>query len=224
MTEAAPDKITVFLADDDTLVRQGIALMLEQASDVEVAGEAGDGWRTLEEVDRLRPDVVLMDIDMPGLSGIEATKRITQANPDVSVIMLTVYARQDLLSRSLDAGAKGYVLKAAGVDELLAAIRTVHAGDVFIYPAMATRLVGDYLKRLRGGESDDPYEKLSAREREVLAMLAEGRAVNNIAEELHVSPYTVQTYRQRIMHKLDVHTATELLLFAIRRGLVSLEP
>ena len=224
MADKAPQTITVFLADDHTLARQGIALMLEEPSDVEVVGETGDGWQTVEAVNKLRPDVVLMDIDMPGLSGIEATRRIAQASPEISVIMLTVYARQDYLSRSLDAGARGYVLKAAGVDDLLAAIRTVHAGEVFIYPAMATRLVSDYLNRLRGGERDDPYEKLSAREREVLPMLAEGRSAPDIAAAIRVSPYTAQTYRQRIMHKLDVHTVTELLLFAIRRGLIRLEP
>ena len=217
-------KIGVLLAEDHTLVRHGIALVLERASDIEVVGETSDGPRTVEEAGRLHPDVVLMGIGMPGLSGIDTTRRIVEAGPDVSVIILTSYARQDLLSRSLEAGARGYLLMAASADELLTAIRTVYAGEVFIYPPMATMLVGDYLKRLRGGHGDDPHEKLSVRERQVLPMFAEGGTTHDIADSLHISPYTVQTYRQRIMKKLGVHSSTELLIYALRRGLVHLEP
>jgi two-component system response regulator NreC len=224
MDERAPNNIGVFLAEDHVVVREGIALILESADDMTVVGEAGDGWQTVEGVQRSRPDVVLMDIDMPGLSGIDATRRIAETCPEVPVIMLTVYEREDLLSRSLEAGAKGYVLKTAGVDELITAIRTVHSGDVYIHSPMTTKLVGDYVNRLRGGQGDDLYEKLSARERQVLPMLAEGRTVKEIGDVLRVSPYTIQTYRQRIMQKLGIHRSNELLMYALRRGLVHLEP
>lgn len=224
MARGSAKTIGVFLAEDHEVVRQGIALLLEGAEDIEVVGEASDGWQTVEGVRRVRPDVVLMDIDMPGLSGVDATRRIVQASPEVSVLILTIYAREDLLSRSLEAGARGYVPKVASVDDLLTAIRTVHSGEVFIYPSMTTKLVDGYLRRMREGEGDDPYGKLSVRERQVLPMIAEGRAIHDIASELHISPYTVQTYRQRIMQKLDIHSGTELLIYALRRGLIHLEP
>ena len=142
--------IDVFLAQDHEVVRKGIALLLERAEDMPVVGEASDGWQTVEAVRKLCPDVVITDIDMPGLSGLDATRRIVQASPEVSVLILTVYTREDLLSRSLQAGARGHVPKAASVDDLLTAIRTVHAGQVFIYPSMTTKLVDGYLRRMRG--------------------------------------------------------------------------
>ena len=222
MARGSAKTIGVFLAEDHEVVRQGIALLLEGAEDIDVVGEASDGWQTGEGVRRVRPDVVLMDIDMPGLSSIDATRRIVKASPEVSVLILTIYAREDLLSRSLEAGARGYVPKVASVDDLLTAIRTVHSGEVFIYPSMTTKLVDGYLRRMREGE--EPYGKLSVRERQVLPMIAEGRTVHAIASSLHISPYTVQTYRQRIMQKLDIHSGTELLIYALRRGLIHLEP
>ena len=224
MADRTLNKIGIFLAEDHAVVREGIALILDRVDDMTVVGEAGDGWRTVEEVRRTRPDVVLMDIDMPGLSGIDATRSITESDPEIPVIILTVYAREDLLMRALEAGAKGYVLKVAGVEELMTAIRTVHEGEVYIHSPMTTKLVGDYVNRLRGGRGEDLYEKLSARERQVLPMLAEGRTVHEVGDVLHVSPYTVQTYRQRIMQKLGVHSSIELLMYALRKGLVHLEP
>ena len=219
-----PSKIRVLLADDQPIVRRGLALLLREQADIEVVGEASDGWEAIESVQWLRPDVVLMDIDMPGLSGIDATQRIVESCPRVSVLILTVHDREDFLFQALQTGAQGYVLKSIDVEELMAAIRTVHSGDVFIYPRMATILVGDYVNRMQADTDKDPYERLSTREREVLPMLADGRTNHEIADLLHISPNTVQTYRQRVMRKLDLHSKTELLKYALRKRLISLEP
>lgn len=223
-TAGPEERVRVFLADDQPIVRRGIALILAEDPGIEVVGEAGDGWETVERVLVLTPQVVLMDIDMPGISGLEATKRITETAPDVAVLMLTIHDREDFLFQSLQYGARGYLLKAASVDELLGAIRTVRSGDVFIYPRMATKLVGDYMRRMRSTDGGDQYGRLSAREREVLPLLAESHTNQEIANTLHLSPYTVQTYRQRIMRKLDLHSRTELLKYALRARLISLEP
>lgn len=188
-----------------------------------LGGEAADCAAAVEAAGKLQPDVTLMDIGMPGVSGIEATRRVLEAAPRTRVLILTVYDRDDFLLQALLAGAAGYVLKGAQVDDVLKAIRTVHAGEMFIYPRMASKLVRDYVKRLQGGEGQDEYEKLSAREKEVLPLLVEDRTNREIAETLHISPYTVQTYRQRIMQKLDLHSRTALLRYALRRGLVESE-
>ena len=214
----------MFVADDQPIVRRGIDLLLREDSGIEVVGEAGDGLETLKDAQSLRPDVVLMDIDMPGISGLDATRQITAAVPGVKVLVLTVYDREDFLFEALETGALGYILKTATVEELLAAIRTVNSGEVFIYPRMATKLVGDYLRRMQAENTEDSYSRLSEREREVLPLLGDGRTNHDIAVALHLSPYTVQTYRQRIMRKLDLHSRTELLKYALRRRLISLEP
>ncbi|MBI4310543.1 MAG: response regulator transcription factor [Chloroflexi bacterium] len=223
MVEERAKGIRVFLADDHTVVRRGIARIVQGEADMEVVGEAGDGREAVKAVQRLRPDVVLMDVGMPDLSGIDATRLIVDAVPDSRVLILTVYDQEDILFRAIQAGAAGYVLKGATVDELLGAIRTVYAGEVFLYPRMTARLVRDYIVRVHGGEAPDEYEKLSPREREVLPLLADGRTNQEIAEQLHVSPYTVQTYCQRIMEKLNLHSRTELLKYALRKGLLRLD-
>ncbi len=223
MIEEKKTKIRVFLADDHTVVRRGISRMVQEEADMEVVGEAADGDEAVEAIQKLLPDVVLMDIGMPGTSGIEATRQITQTAPEVRVLILTVYDRDDLLFRALQAGATGYVLKGAEVDDLLQAIRTVYSGEAFVYPRMTTKLVRDYLRRLQSGEGQDTYEKLSAREREILPLLAEDRTNQGIAEMFHLSPFTVQTYRQRIMQKLNLHSRSELLRYALKRGIISLE-
>ena len=164
-----------------------------------------------------------MDIEMPGVTGIEATKLISEMNQNISVLILTSFDREDLLFQALQAGATGYALKGMNAEDLLAAIRTVHAGDVCISPSMATKLVGGYLKGSTNGEDTDPYHRLSAREQEVFPLLAEGQSQYDIAEKLHVSPYTVRTYRQRIMRKLDIHNGTELLRYALRKGLINID-
>lgn len=223
MGSEVTNMITVFLAEDQEVVRRGISLILETADDMEIVGEASDGLTAVEEVASLLPAVVLMDLEMPGISGIDATRRIVETVPGVSVLMCTIFERDDLLSRSLEAGAKGYVPKTASVDDLLTAIRTLHSGGVFIHPFMTPKLVDAFLSRVRGQPAGDNYEKLSARERQVLPLIADGRPVSEIGQALHISPHTVQTYRQRIMQKLGVHSGTELLKYALRRGIVRLE-
>ena len=218
------DKIRILLADDQPIVRRGIALVLQQEEGIEVVGEASDGWEAIDCARRLVPDLVLMDIGMPKLSGLDAARRIHETIPSVYVLILTVHDREDYLYEALEAGAQGYILKTADVDELVGAIRTVRRGEVFIYPQMATLLVGQYLRRGRSGRSDDPYERLSTREREVLPLLAESHTDQEIGDQLHLSPYTIQTYRQRIMRKLDLHSRTDLLKYALRRKLITLDP
>ena len=216
--------IRVVMADDQPIVRRGIALLLQRETGIEVIAETSDGSETVDAVKRLRPDVVLMDIDMPGMSGLDATRRINEMYPSLPVLILTIYDREDLLYQALQSGAPGYMLKTADVDELMAAIRTVHSGEVFICPRMATMLVGKYLNNMRPGQGEDSYEKLSTREREVLPLLAESHTNHEIAASLHLSPYTVQTYRQRIMRKLDLHSRSDLLKYALRRKIISLDP
>ncbi len=223
VVEREQRKIRVFLVDDHTVVRRGIAHVVQDEADMEVVGEAGDGAEALEAVTALRPDVVLMDIGMPGISGIDAARHIIRAVPEVRVLFLTVYDQDDFLFRALQVGATGYVLKGAEVDELLQAIRTVYSGEVFIPPRMMAKLVRDHVRRLPTGEGQGEYEKLSPREREVLPLPADDRSNQEIAGTLHISPYTVQTYRQRIMQKLNLHSRSELLKYAIRRGLIRLE-
>ena len=216
-------KIRVFLADDQPIVRRGIVLLLHEQEDIDVVGEAGDGDEAVEGVQRLQPDVILMGVDMPRMSGLDATRHITEAAPDVSVLILTIHDREDFLFQALQAGALGYILKTATAEDLMAAVRTVHSREVFIYPRMATMLVGDYLRRTQAAQGNDAYSNLSPREREVLPLLAESHTNHGLAEMLYLSPYTIQTYRQRIMRKLDLHSRTELQKYALRRRLISLD-
>lgn len=223
MPERPAQKIRVLIADDHAMFRRGIARFIREEPDMEVAGEAEDGAEAVQAAVRLRPDVVVMDIGMPGVSGIDATGQIVAAVPEARVLMLTVYDRDDFLFRAVQAGAVGYLLKGADIDDLLGAIRTVHAGEIFMYPSMAAKLMRDYVDRLQGGEGRDEYQHLSAREAEVLPLVADDMTNQQIAELLNISPYTVQTHRQRIMRKLNLHSRGELLKYALRRGLIRLE-
>ena len=216
-------KIRVFLADAQPVVRSGIALLLQLEEDIEIVGEAGDGREVIGSVRELLPDVLLMDIDLSGIDGLDATRQISESVPAVSVLILTASEREDDLSQALKAGASGYMLKRANIEELVGAIRSVHSGETFIYPRMTTKLVADYVRRLNNGNGQqDLYRMLSLREREVLPLLAEGHTNHEIGDLLFVSPYTVQTYRQRIMKKLNLHSGTELLRYALRKGIIKL--
>lgn len=214
------ETIRVLIVDDHTIVRAGIRLLLQAEDDIQVVGEAGDGETAVAAVAELRPDVVLMDVAMPGISGLEATRTIKHRWPDVQVLALTMHRSDDYFFRMLEAGASGYVLKGADPGELITAIRIVHRGQVFLYPTLAKKLVTDYLDRVRSGEVQAPYANLTDREIEVLRLIAEGRTSAEIGELLHLSPHTVQSYRRALMEKLNLHDRVELVKYAIRRGLI----
>lgn len=214
------NKIRVLVADDHTIVREGVRILLEAQPDIEVVGEAADGEDALTQVRKVQPDIVLIDLAMPRLNGLEATRAIKRDYPQIHVIALTMYESDEYFFQVLNAGASGYVLKKAASSDLLAAIRVVHAGDVFLYPSVARRLVSDYLTRVKSEEEQKSYDGLTAREREVLKLIAEGHTNQAIADKLVISPSTVQTHRTRIMQRLNLHTRAELIKYAMRKGLL----
>jgi len=215
-------KIRVVLADDHRMMREGIRALLERQEDVEVIGEAADGREAVRLADRLCPDVVVMDVSMPLLNGIEATRQIRRDCPDVKVLILTVHEDQDYVARLLAAGASGYIIKKAGGEELVRAIQTVHRGDAFLHPSIARVVVEDYVHRLQAGQGVGAQDVLTAREREVLQLIAEGYTNREIADLLHLSIKTVQNHRAKIMNKLDLHDRGELIKYAIQQGIIHL--
>lgn len=214
------NKIRVLVVDDHTIVREGVRILLEAQADIEVVGEAADGEEALLRVRELEPDIVLIDLAMPRLNGLDATRAIKRDYPQIHVIALTMYESDEYFFQVLNAGASGYVLKKAASSDLLAAIRAVHAGDVFLYPSVARRLVSDYLGRVKSTEEQKSYDGLTAREREVLVLIAEGHTNQAIADRLVISPSTVQTHRTRIMQRLNLHGRAELINYARRKGLL----
>jgi two-component system response regulator NreC len=213
----------VLLVDDHTIVREGLRALLADSPDVEVVGEAADGEDALRKARALRPDVVVMDLVMPGMGGLEATRAIRQELPDVEVLVLTMHESEQHFFEVLRAGASGYLLKGASAADLLAALRAVHAGDVFIYPSMAKKLLGDFLTRAGAGEERERYARLTAREREVLKLVAEGYTAQEIGDRLHLSPSTVQTHKTHAMRKLHITTRAQLVRYALRHGLIDPE-
>ena len=213
-------KIRVLLADDHAIVREGVRMLLESQPDMEVVGEATDGREAVAKAGLLRPDIVLMDISMPNMSGLEACRVIKQESPQVQVLALTIHESYEYFFRILNCGASGYVVKGATSQELLAAIRAVHQGGVYLYPSVAKSLVADYLRRVGTGEERHSYDGLTAREREVLKLVAEGRSNKEIADLLSLSVKTVMTHRANVMEKLGIHNRTELVKYAIRQGLI----
>ena len=212
--------IRVVVVDDHTLMRQGTVGLLDSQADIEIVGDADSGRAALELVAATEPDVVLMDIAMPGMSGLDATREISQRFPDVNVVIVTMHERDDYFFEALRAGASGYVLKGADVEELLAAVRAAHRGEVYLQPAASKALVKDYLARAARGEDRDRFDGLTDREREILRLIAQGMTTKQIAEELVLSPHTVQSHRDRMMGKLDLHSKAALVRYAVDRGLV----
>lgn len=211
-------KIRVLVADDHAIVREGVHQLLSQEPDIEVVGEAADGAQAVDLARKLRPDLVLMDIGMPGMNGLEATRVLKAEQPQTDVLVLTMQEGEDYFFRLLQAGASGYVLKGAGSAELLSAIRAVRQGGVYLNPTMTKKVLGDVLKRPEQARAaSDP---LTPREREVLKLIADGMTNREIADELVLSLSTVQTHRLHIMEKLNLHNRTELVKYAIRRGLI----
>lgn len=213
--------IRTLLVDDHMVVRVGLRALLDEESDIEIVGEAGDGVEAITLVQELQPDVVVMDISMPEMDGLEATRRIREECPSVNVLILTVHAQERYLFPVLKAGAAGYVLKSTVDSELIDAIRTVSKGEAFLYPTATRMLLEDYLGQLQAGSAQDLYDSLSEREREVLKLIALGHTAREVANELMLSPKTVETYRARIMEKLNLNTRPELVKYALARGLLS---
>ena len=214
--------IRILIADDHTLVRQGIRLMLETQPDLEVVGEAGDGAEAVRLAGELDPDIVIMDIAMPGTDGLEATRAIKRLQARSQVLALTMYEDEHYFFKILSAGASGYVLKRAASSDLITAIHAVANGEVFLYPAVAKKLVADYLQRAQSAESGAHAvaSGLSPREQEVLALIADGLSNREISERLSVSLSTVQTHYAHISEKLNLRNRGELIRYAIRRGLI----
>lgn len=207
--------IRILLADDHSMVRQGFRRILEAQGDFEIAGEACDGKQAVELAAQLRPDVVVMDVAMPGLNGIEATRRICESSPRTRVLALSMHREGVYVREILRAGARGYLLKDAFDADLVAAVRAVARGEGYIAPAVADCVLADYRQHV-----SDPVDLLTAREREILQLIAEGMTNKEIASRLNLSVYTVDAHRGRIMEKLNLHSAGELVRFALRKGLI----
>ncbi len=212
-------KTRVLIADDHTIVRSGVRLLLQAEPDIEVVGEALDGGQAVTMAESLRPDVVLMDIAMPGTSGLEATRQIKGRFPEMCVLVLTMHRSDEYFFEMLKAGASGYILKGADTSELIGAVRTVARGEVFLYPAMAKELLQDYLSRLQESNSSG-QPALTSREKEILRLLAEGHSNKEIAERLVVSPSTIHSHRTNLMKKLNLSSRYELIQYARQRGLI----
>ncbi len=218
------NKIRILVADDHTVIRRGIVGLLNAQQDMEVVCEAGTGREAIAQARATSPDVALLDVAMPDLSGLRATTAIKADKPSVQVLILTMHDREDYLFEALRAGASGYVLKGADIDDLLSAVRSVARGGVYLFPPVAKELLSDYLRRVESGEDVVGHQVLTAREREILQLVAEGRTTAQIAEQLHISPHTVGSHRESIMTKLDLHDRASLIRYAIRKGLVGLDP
>ena len=215
-------KIRVLICDDHTILREGIRLLLNSQPDMEVVAEAVDGRDAIAKAREFKPDVILMDIAMPLLNWLEATRHIRRDNPNARVLVLTMYESDEYVSQMLEAGAAGYVLKKVAGSELVYAIRAVHQGEAFLYPSITKRLVEDYLRRVESGQERVTFDGLTDREREVLQLIAEGHTNKEIADLLSLSVRTVQNHRAHIMEKLGMHDRGELIKYAIQKGIIEL--
>jgi two-component system response regulator NreC len=218
-----PKKTKVLIADDHAMVRQGIASFLGMSEECEVVGEAADGVEAIEAVKRTRPDIVLMDISMPRLGGLEATIEIKKLHPDVKVLVLTQYEDMVYIKRFFKAGASGYLLKKAVGEDLLTAIRAVNAGKVYVHPSIASGVVDGYLGIQKGEQLEDPYELLTDREKQVLKLIAEGHTHKEAADILNISVKTVIAHQTNISEKLKIHSRAGLIKFAIQKGIIQIE-
>jgi DNA-binding NarL/FixJ family response regulator len=209
------------LADDHTVMRNGLRLLLERQANLQVVGEASDGRQAVALIEKTNPDVVIMDIAMPNLNGIEATRQIVNQNPRTAVAILSMHSDESYVIRALKAGARAYLLKDSAEADLLAAVRALTEGKSFFSPAISRILVEDYMRQLQSRGAEDTYELLTNREREILQLLAEGRTNKEVANMLNLSLYTVETHRTHILQKLNLHSVPELILYAVRKGIIA---
>lgn len=217
-------KIRILLADDHAILRAGLVRLLSEESDFEVVGEADNGREAVQKVQELHPDIVLMDIGMPVMNGMEATKQIKKRDQDVKILVLTMHDNEEYLFQFLQAGASGYVLKKAADSDLVNAIHVVNRGDCFLYPSAAKMVVEDYLEKLKHGqEPTSSFDTLTDREREILTLVAEGYTNREIAEALFISVKTVETHKANIMEKLNLHKRAELVRYAIKKGMLQVD-
>jgi two-component system, NarL family, response regulator NreC len=214
-------RVRILLADDHTVVRAGLRALLERQPNLEVVGEADDGRQTVELAASLLPDVVVVDIAMPNLNGVEATRQMVNKQPAISVVILSMYSDETYVMRALKAGARAYLLKDSAVTDLIRAIEAVSQGKSFFSPKISRILAEDYVRALKQKGSVDTYELLTTREREIFQLLAEGRTNKEVATNLNISLYTVETHRRRILQKLNLHSSAELVLYAVRKGVIS---
>lgn len=214
-------KIRILLADDHQLMRSGIRLMLEREADLGVVGEASDGREAVALAKTLRPDLVVMDIGMSSLNGIEAAQQITGDYPGTAIVMLSMHSDESYVLRALKAGARGYLLKDSAEADLIKAVHAVAGGKSFFSPAVSKVLLDDYVRKLRRSGTEDAYDLLTPREREVLQLIAEGKSNKDIANLLNLSVYTVESHRSNLMEKLNLRGLPEVILYAVRKGIIS---
>jgi two-component system, NarL family, response regulator NreC len=213
--------IRILIADDHGIVRNGLKLLLERIPDMQVVGEAADGREAVRLARELEPDIIVMDIGMPLLNGIEAARQIIRENERTGIIILSMYTDESYIVRALDAGAKGYLLKDNADDDIERAIRSVTLGRPFFSPSIAQSLLEDYVRLMRDRGVEDSYQLLTEREREVLQLLAEGKSNKEAASILNVSPYTIETHRTNLMQKLGLHNTAEIVLYAVRKAIIT---
>jgi len=214
-------KLRLLLGDDHTLVRHGLRKILEDRPEWEVVAEVGDGREAIQKAIALTPDVAILDVGMPLLNGIDAAQQIVKRAPGTRVLMLSMYSDEGYVTRAMEAGATGYMLKDSLGEDLIKGVEAVSQGQAFFSPAIARLMLDDYSRRISGKTVIDRYETLSAREREIFQLIAEARTNKEVAELLQISPATVETHRGRILQKLDIHNTAELVLYAVRRGIIS---
>jgi two-component system, NarL family, response regulator NreC len=214
-------QIRILLADDHNVMRGGLRLLLERQPGFKVVGEASDGRQAVEQAEATKPDIIVLDIAMPNLSGIEAAQRISSLLPQTRIIILSMHSDESYVLRALKAGAKGYLLKDSAENDLIEAIRAVDEGKAFFSPEISNIMVEDYVREMKRRGAEDSYELLTPREREILQMLAEGKSNKHIATVLDLSLYTVETHRRNLQDKLNLHSFAELILYAVRKGIIS---
>ena len=214
-------KLRILLADDHIVMRSGLRALLDRQPNLEVVGESENGRETVALAASLKPDVVVMDVGMPILNGIEATQTIVAQCPTIAVVILSMHADESYVMRALKAGARGYLLKDSAAADLIGAIQAISQGKSFFSPKVSRILAEDYVRVLKQKGAVDTYDLLTSREREILQLLAEGKANKEVAAALNISPYTVETHRGHILQKLNLHNSAELVLYAVRKGIIS---